>query len=310
EMKAKLTGGLKEKVKIEKELDRYSGVDEKIENAKTKLRELEPNYWLYKKNKDLAEEIGRYLKEYEDLKRKRQEIENRLQSLFREVEVLKGQYNQERYENLRKECESALEKKHKLDAELRGKKKNLEELTNKIQRLQNRKEEKDELEKDLKEEECLLNFLEKIRDIFNKAPDRLTEVYLERINREANLRFQELFGEPNLELRWENDFGITVREGPHEKYFGQLSGGQQMCAALAVRLALLRYLSDVNLAFFDEPTQNLDLERRENLAEAIRNIKGFRQLFIISHDETFHDLVENTIFLKNEDGKTEVVSEL
>ena len=140
--------------------------------------------------------------------------------------------------------------------------------------------------------------------VLKLIPDSLIRHYLESINREANRIFQELMGDPMTELRWSHDFEITVRDGVDQKYFGQLSGGQQMCAALAVRLALLRSLSSVSIAFFDEPTQNLDFERRENLAASIRNIRGFHQLFIISHDETFHDLVENTVYLKNEGGET------
>ena len=68
-----------------------------------------------------------------------------------------------------------------------------------------------------------------------------------------------------------------------------------MCAALAVRLALLRVTANLDIAFFDEPTTNMDRPRRENLAEAICNIKRFRQLFVISHDDTFEKITENLI---------------
>jgi DNA repair protein SbcC/Rad50 len=74
-----------------------------------------------------------------------------------------------------------------------------------------------------------------------------------------------------------------------------LSGGEQMCAALAVRLALLRVLADVDIAFFDEPTTNMDQVRRQQLAEAISNLKAFRQLIVISHDDTFENVTEHII---------------
>jgi exonuclease SbcC len=63
-----------------------------------------------------------------------------------------------------------------------------------------------------------------------------------------------------------------------------------MAAALSVRLALLKQLSDIRLAFFDEPTTNMDAARRERLAEQISHIterQTFDQLFVISHDDTF-----------------------
>lgn len=68
-----------------------------------------------------------------------------------------------------------------------------------------------------------------------------------------------------------------------------------MCAALAVRLALLKVLAAIDVAFFDEPTTNMDQPRRLQLAEALANLKTFRQLFVISHDDTFENVTENVI---------------
>jgi exonuclease SbcC len=71
----------------------------------------------------------------------------------------------------------------------------------------------------------------------------------------------------------------------------------QMAAALSIRLALLKQLTDIRIAFFDEPTANMDAERRENLAMQISRITNFDQLFVISHDETFDNFVDNVISL-------------
>jgi exonuclease SbcC len=76
-----------------------------------------------------------------------------------------------------------------------------------------------------------------------------------------------------------------------------------MCAALAVRLALLKVLADIDIAFFDEPTTNMDRPRRASLAEAIGRIKAFQQLFVISHDDTFEQVTENIIFLERDQAK-------
>ena len=93
----------------------------------------------------------------------------------------------------------------------------------------------------------------------------------------------------------------------NEKDFLQLSGGEQMSAALAVRLAILKILTNADFAFFDEPRTNLDKEKRTNLAKAIQNIKGFKQLFVISHDDTFEENAENIIkFTKDENEVTHV----
>ena len=88
-------------------------------------------------------------------------------------------------------------------------------------------------------------------------------------------------------LHWQEDYGIILEVDGREREFAQLSGGEQMSAALAVRLALLQEMSDIAVAFFDEPTTNLDDARRGALARQIVDIHGFEQLFIISHDDSF-----------------------
>ena len=70
-----------------------------------------------------------------------------------------------------------------------------------------------------------------------------------------------------------------------------------MAAALAVRLALLKELSDINIAFFDEPTTNMDEERRRNLALQLGRLRDFHQLFVISHDDSFEGFTDQQINL-------------
>jgi exonuclease SbcC len=98
-----------------------------------------------------------------------------------------------------------------------------------------------------------------------------------------------------------------LRSDGRERGFQQLSGGEQMAAALAVRLALLKEVSAVDLAFFDEPTANLDARRRDNLAEQILDVKGFSQLFVISHDDTFEQDTDHVVRVVKEDGGSRVV---
>ena len=63
-------------------------------------------------------------------------------------------------------------------------------------------------------------------------------------------------------------------------------------ALAAVRMALLRELAVVS--FFDEPA-HLDSERRESLAERLMALRGFSQLFVISHDDTFEQAAQSYV---------------
>jgi exonuclease SbcC len=136
-----------------------------------------------------------------------------------------------------------------------------------------------------------------IRDILQKAAPYITESYLFSISIEANHLFREITGRHDVTLQWTKDYEITIEEEGRERPFLNLSGGGQMAAALAVRLALLKELSEVNIAFFDEPTTNMDEERRRNLAQQIGRIKDFHQLFVISHDDSFEGYTDQIISL-------------
>jgi exonuclease SbcC len=144
-----------------------------------------------------------------------------------------------------------------------------------------------------------------IRDVLKKAGPLVTESYLYNISIEANQLFREITGEAGRALRWSRDYEIMLEEEGHERSFQNLSGGEQMAAALSIRLALLKQLSDIRLAFFDEPTVNMDQERRERLAQQIGQVQHFDQLFVISHDDTFEENVDHIIHVERKDESNE-----
>ncbi|HSU25047.1 MAG TPA: AAA family ATPase, partial [Pyrinomonadaceae bacterium] len=134
-----------------------------------------------------------------------------------------------------------------------------------------------------------------IRETLREAAPRVARNYVHHVSVEACQMYREICGHADQTLSWSVDYGISLEEEGYERPIGNLSGGEQMAAALSVRLAILRQLSDIRIAFFDEPTTNMDAERRENLAQQISQIKNFDQLFVISHDDTFEGYVDNTV---------------
>lgn len=136
-----------------------------------------------------------------------------------------------------------------------------------------------------------------IRDTLKEAAPRVARNYVHHVSIEANQMFREITGKGECTLKWCEDYSITLEEEGYERPFISLSGGEQMSAALAVRLAILKQLSDIRIAFFDEPTTNMDETRRENFAQQISRITNFDQLFVISHDDTFDHYVDHVIAL-------------
>jgi exonuclease SbcC len=155
----------------------------------------------------------------------------------------------------------------------------------------------------------LYTMLESFRKLIKDAAPYILKAMLDDISAEANRIFGEVMGDRSAQLSWQNDYEITLRRQGVNRSFAQLSGGEQMSAALAVRLALLKKLSTLNIAFFDEPTQNMDELRRMNLAEQIRRVRGFDQLVVISHDDTFEQGLDGLVRLHKSDGETRLLSD-
>ncbi len=147
---------------------------------------------------------------------------------------------------------------------------------------------------------------ELMRGVLQAAGPLVTEALLADVSEAADEIFGEVLGDRAGRLRWTSDYDIVLERGGHTRSFPQLSGGEQMTAALAVRLALLRELLHIDVAFFDEPTQNLDDTRRTNLAEQILRVRGFEQLVVITHDDSFERLLDHVIHVRKVNGESRV----
>jgi exonuclease SbcC len=127
------------------------------------------------------------------------------------------------------------------------------------------------------------------------------------ISRTATRINAEILNQAGVELEWTTDFEIVTRRQGESRGFAQLSGGEQMAAALAIRMAVLRQLTNVRLAFLDEPTAHLDQARRSNLGDQVQRLQGFDQLVVISHDDTFDGLFGHVIRIGRENGQSHVL---
>jgi exonuclease SbcC len=160
----------------------------------------------------------------------------------------------------------------------------------------------------------LITTFKSVREGIKSAGSLVTKRRVERISELANSIFQDFMKddtgrEKPLSIRWdEEDYGIIARECGQtiERTFRQLSGGEQMSAALAVRLAILRVMSDLHILFLDEPTANLDSKRRSKLAERIANIGNLKQIFVITHDDTFEPETSTVIQVSKENGVSQI----
>jgi len=290
-------------------LQEFAGMDQEIERTEQERKTFQAARDAFTTN----------LKDAEDL-------ENRRQTLAKWQKALDDlqKDHADKQINLAKMRETYLPEKH---TELRGEKDRLlTEVATCRQQIEdlgrNRKRLEDEIVllkrvqeeisgkqaeiKSYEKKEKLVKFLR--NQVFKNVSAQLSERFREEISLRAD-RIYRTIAESDEELFWGDNYQIVLRDMAdgviRERTDDQLSGGQTMSAVVALRLALLQTIG-ARIAFFDEPTSNLDVARRENLAHAFRAIDVGReevtehwydQLFLISHDVAFTEITDQVINL-------------
>jgi len=164
--------------------------------------------------------------------------------------------------------------------------------------LYEKQSEKEALDAEIAEIERDKRFAGWSRNTLQQGAADLRELITTEIGHRANEVFQQLRGNPTETLVWDKTYNLRVRVKGQDKPFDSLSGGEKMAAALAVRLAILERLASVGMAFLDEPTANLDTEKKQNLVNQLESLEGLGQLTVVSHDRTFEAMTERAVVLE------------
>jgi exonuclease SbcC len=279
------------------ELNSFSSLDSDIAALNQKRVQNERDYQAYIANEKIAATAPAREGEVGALSCELDETERSLSATVEELGELEKRYDAERHARAQVELTGWRERATQIAAQLGHTREHHNRLSTKLTYLN---EVREKMREHIAEREKTLRLrgaADFIRDILQKAVPYITESYLFSISNEANQLYREITGRYDVTLHWTKDYEITLEEEGRERPFLNLSGGEQMAAALSVRLALLKELSEINLAFFDEPTTNMDEERRRNLAQQIGRIKDFQQLFVISHDDSFEEFTDQIITL-------------
>jgi exonuclease SbcC len=224
-----------------------------------------------------------------------------------ELTRLRESYRPEQHQEARREREALAAEIVKLREQLEAlgrDRKRLEDDVENLQQVGREIEVRLAEKKSLEEKEKLVKYLR--NQVFKNVSVQLSERFREEISLRAD-RIYRTIAESDEELLWGENYQIVLRDmvdgDVRERSDDQLSGGQTMSAVVALRLALLQTIG-ARIAFFDEPTSNLDASRRENLAHAFRAIDVGReevtehwydQLFLISHDVAFTEVTDQMI---------------
>ncbi len=263
----------------------------------------------YLTNETLAGSVGDREKQVAAAEKEVGEIERLIVESDERCKAAEGNYDRERHTSVRSILFGLQKQQAELTARLDAGRRRANELAAELARLSEikRSMQGEFIEKERLERSAELTTF--IRDTLKEAAPLVARNYVFHVSLEANQMFREITGNAEHTLKWAEDYGIQLEEDGYERPFVSLSGGEQMAAALSVRLALLKQLTDIRIAFFDEPTTNMDAERRENFAMQLGGlIKHFDQLFVISHDDTFEGYVDNVVKVERGEGDSEAAS--
>lgn len=292
---------------LDARLDAFATIDEEAAQLTDTVEMFQGADDLYRRNQDIAAAFPRRQQEVTEAANAWHAAQETCKVTHEELTAHTQAFDEEHFQKTLAQVQESRRHSVQLETNLRHWREGLAQVQEEIRRLQNKEQQlttSQSLHKRLTEQHELLQFL---RVLLRDAGPLVTKALVQQISYTANHRFCEMMEEYSRTLHWQEDYGIILEVDGRQRAFAQLSGGEQMAAALAVRLAILQEMSDISIAFFDEPTTNLDDSRRSSLARQIVEIRGFQQLFIISHDDSFEQATENLIRIQKRNGVSDVL---
>lgn len=294
---------------LQQQLAQYAGLDGQIGEQEGIRQLCQAGHTTYLKNQDIARQLPEREQAYHEASGNAARAEQELEAALEAYTQAQAVYNAGEEQEVNQHITSLQKEISAIARDLNVLQDRINELTGKIEYAETQRLELKAAEEEKQVLEDLQSTLLYFRNRIKEAAPTVTKAILSDISGEANRIFCEIMGDRSAHLSWENDYEIMLRRQSTNRTFAQLSGGEQMSAALAIRLALLKKLSTLNIAFFDEPTQNMDDLRRSNLAEQIKRVRGFDQLIVISHDDTFEQGLDSLIRLQKRDLETRILDE-
>lgn len=146
------------------------------------------------------------------------------------------------------------------------------------------------------------------RDGIQKTIRKDSAVFITNMMREYSLAFNLNFDD----VRVEEDMGIQVSQNGNMESVDMLSGGERTALAIALRLAIVKYVNDsIKTMVMDEPTVFLDEDRRQNLTDILQyTFNGeenpIPQMIIVSHHSELRSVSNNVFEVTKQNGSSRV----
>ena len=239
----------------------------------------------------------------------REELSNKEQELARTLEnITELNYDEKQHSRKQDEFEDEVDSKTELEkaiAVMTGNKKTADdEIANCDKKLEDLKKK----EREKRQVDNFIGLLNKIRTAYGK--DGVQKMIRARARPLLERSTRDLFERFNLsysDIKIDDDYNISVIGPSGEQQIEQISGGERVALAIALRLAIAQVLSGrVETIIMDEPTTHLDEERRKELVNILSSFfrEGGRiipQMLIITHHPEIVDVADVVYVVKKQD---------
>ncbi|OPX65360.1 MULTISPECIES: SMC family ATPase [unclassified Methanoregula] len=161
-----------------------------------------------------------------------------------------------------------------------------------------------------------LDLLARTRKLIAEYVVYLMQVVRSRLEGETSRILGEITGGRYEQVLLDDNFNLLVRDIDNDYPVDRFSGGEQDDIAVALRIALSRYLAELHdvhestVLIFDEIFGSQDEERRANLLTALRTQESrFPQILLISHIADIQGEFASTLVVESGAGEGSRVRE-
>lgn len=280
---------------ITEELNRIRQEKRNIETAIHRIHELEKET---ANKENIKNQKDKTLTELEQLKKNIRHHENK--AIETELDHDKYAMNEEKLAETNRKIQSSIEKIGMLKGSIQRTKETNRKLHEKLQNITYSKTRLEqttlyrETLQDMRENYSKNGIQAEIRSIVKPLIQSNTKKHFERFNFEYH------------DMTLTDDYDITVSNINGKTNVAGLSGGEQIAAALSLRLGITETLMERNVGciILDEPTIHLDKTRVHELSNLLRKMEMVPQSIIVTHEEALEGIADTIIKVHKENGES------
>ncbi|EUB33722.1 AAA family ATPase [Fusobacterium sp. OBRC1] len=276
-------------------------IKSEIKTFENKLDDLKNPYNEYLKNNVLAEDLDNLLlkvdkniKELYSLRTDKNLLKEKVSNLEEKIKNIKIDELKEKYDIIKEEL-------NEINKKLGSSQEKIENYKKILEKIFSQEEKQKKLLIEFKKLENKFNKASLIRNEVGQMGRAISKYMLSGISNIASVNFNKITGRTER-IEWSNEekdkYAVYLVGQERKIAFEQLSGGEQVSVAIAIRGTMTEYFTNSKFMILDEPTNNLDTERKKLLAEYMGEIlNNLEQSIIVTHDDTFREMAEKIIEL-------------